>query len=108
MSDIDDEARAILSRLHRFECPVPWCVGFDLDHGGNDAPPEEWVHTSAYDDLEGLGSGSLTATGGGPVLYWVSIEHEGEHTRAELGQLAERLRDIAAQLDERCLPNFGQ
>ena len=79
----------------RIDCPVAWCTGSWLDHGGDGAPPAAWVHS---DDGIALVHGAAlyrSQIGTGAVEWDLIIGGQvvahGEHLVA----LAEKLSNVA-------------
>lgn len=68
------------------DCPLPWCLGYRDEHGGQQDPrdprspvdrgypadPTAWEHRSVELDLPGVGYGCWEATGAGPARYVVA------------------------------------
>jgi hypothetical protein len=99
----DDEFRAQLRR--RIDCPVEWCAGIWLDHGGEGQPPELWVHQD--ENGFALPNGASLwrdQEGSGPVTWLLYIEWDGTNCAVrcdtELGAMVARLREIASAIDD--------
>lgn len=96
----DDALRDIRRRI---DCPVLWCSGRWLEHGGDGQGPEDWVH----DDEQGyaLPHGAelhRSQIGAGPVEWTLNMRGEGASFTLELStpaKYARRLRDIADEID---------
>jgi len=90
----EEDARQAMAR--RIECPVAWCDGAWLDHGGQGAPPDEWVHTGADAiDLPGGASLSRWSEGAGPVVWSLFIGAQAVADGTDLAAIAAQLRQIA-------------
>lgn len=99
----DEELRSLLSR--RIDCPVPWCAGRWVDHGGEGQPPERWVHQD--DDGFALPHGATLARdqeGAGPVTWSLYVEWDGTTSAVrndtDLRRIAQVLRDLAASVED--------
>lgn len=99
----DDEFRAQLRR--RIDCPVEWCAGIWLDHGGEGQPPEQWVHQDEFGFVLPHGATLFRdQEGSSPVSWLLHIEWEGTNCAVrcdtKLGAMAARLREIASAIDD--------
>jgi len=99
---LTDEDRQRLAR--RIDCPVPWCEGRWIDHGGDGSGPDDWEH----EDGDGI---ALTPdarlgrwqVGASPVEWSLYLDTDAGTvnlgTALDPRQLAERLRTIATAID---------
>ena len=88
-----DHWRAQLHR--RIDCPVPWCTGFVLDHGGNGADPDNWRHSDDGTDLAYGAALYRSQHGARPVVWEMVAGGTVVAVGGDLAQLAVRLQEIA-------------
>jgi hypothetical protein len=84
---------------HRIECPVEWCAGSWIDHGGDGAGPNEWLHSDDGREIV-HGAALYRSRRGTGEDVWEMIA--GGHVLArgrDLARLAVVLRDIAGAVD---------
>ncbi|WP_404433152.1 hypothetical protein LG299_02345 [Microbacterium lacus] len=109
MSEPDEIAAKIRRRI---DCPVEWCAGAWLEHGGEGQPPEQWVHS----DLHGFrlphgATLSRDQEGSGPLTWLLHAEWDGtsllvrhgtdlHQIAAELRAMADAINDVAALTDQ--------
>lgn len=103
MTDITDEERAELRR--RIDCPLAWCEGRWLDHGGDGAPPATWLHDDGHGiDLPHGASLHRSRVGSGPDEWSLALQGAGGRfsipPATGARQYAELLRDIADRIEE--------
>lgn len=97
----DAELRATLHRL--IDCPIAWCEGRWLDHGGEGNGPETWLHEAPATSLplteSGTGQGYLSRfrEGSGPDKWSVHIAVD--HTSTDQTALIAALRDTADAIE---------
>lgn len=89
----------------RIDCPVEWCSGRWIEHGGDGAAPDEWVHSDDRGVELGCGATLLRdQLGAGPVTWMLHAEHDGQRfaftTATSPGEIARTLRDLADRIDE--------
>lgn len=99
MSEPDETALELLRR--RIDCPVPWCGGLWIDHGGDGAEPEAWLH----DETEGIDLPYGTAfyrsqQGAGPLTWSLVVGGVVIARGSEPRRLAAMLRDVAAAVEQ--------
>jgi hypothetical protein len=75
--ELPPELRAKVAR--RIECPVAWCSGIWLEHGGDGSAPGHWVH----DDADGipLPHGAhlyRSQVGGGAIEWTLVVQGDGQ------------------------------
>lgn len=86
----------------RIDCPVSWCSGIWLEHGGDGASPDEWVH----DDPKGIAlpyGAHLyrSQMGAGPVEWSLTVDGDGQRVNlapASLTDYVKVFREIAAAI----------
>lgn len=89
----------------RIECPISWCRGGHLSHGGDGAPPEEWEHFSGARDL-GHGLALSRIQVGSELPRWHLTRADGEellsghaeYVTGELRALAARIERLTVTL----------
>lgn len=88
----------------RIDCPVAWCAGRWLQHGGDGAAPEDWVHDEEIAMLLPHGA-QLTRSkvGAGPIEWSLLLPGDGDASFSlepmRPASYAAWLRDIAAAID---------
>lgn len=94
----DAELRAAMRR--RIDCPLPWCSGTWLDHGGDGQPPSDWIHASEDPAPIGGGAGVIRQQDGGGAEAWSLIVGPSIAAEADSRDaLAAQLRSWAASVD---------
>lgn len=101
LDELSGDWRAQLRR--RIDCPVPWCDGRWLQHGGDGAAPDDWVHDEEYATTLPHGAHlSRSQVGAGPIEWSLAIEGDGGSVFSlapmSPGDYAELLEQIAAAL----------
>ncbi|GAA1769733.1 hypothetical protein [Agromyces humatus] len=99
MTRFDDEitdAEFLAMNHRRIDCPLSWCRGRYLDHGGDGAEPDAWVHEGEDIKLGSLGSAAFIRVGAGPVRLAMSLELRGEFDVDGLQAIAADLHGIQA------------
>lgn len=95
---------ALESAARSIDCPIEWCSGEWLDHGGQGQSPESWVHH----DREGfaLPHGARLfrdQLGSDPVDWILTLEHDGISAAVvcadDLGVITSILRTIASAVE---------
>lgn len=83
------------------DCPIEWCAGYLLDHGGTGEAPDEWYHSSAGITLPHGLMLVRAAHASGPER-WI-IEGRGYELvqDADLHVIAARLHEVASAIDSR-------
>ena len=88
----------------RIDCPLDWCAGAWLAHGGDGAEPDQWLHEAEH--AIGLPHGAgldRSRLGAGPDEW--SLAMQGDGARYSMGtaldprELAVMLRDVADAVD---------
>lgn len=92
----EDDATAVEMLRRRIDCPVPWCGGLWIDHGGDGAEPDRWLH----DEAEGIDLPHDTAfyrsqQGTGPMVWTLVVGGAVIARGSNPGQLAAMLREVA-------------
>lgn len=97
----DAEWRAQIER--RIACPIEWCSGRWLQHGGEGQSPDQWIHED--DDGIALVHGAKLhrdQEGVGPVTWALYIECDGTTSTVlaatALGNLADVLSDLSGAI----------
>lgn len=93
-----DDELAMLAR--RIDCPVPWCSGLWIDHGGDGADPGQWLHEDEHGtDLPHGAFLGRSQLGGGPVEWSLTMRGDGAQysmfSAGDPAEFAQILRDIA-------------
>ena len=102
---IDDAELAAMRRdmRRRIACPVPWCDGRWLDHGGDGCAPDEWLHTDGGIDLPHGASLLRSQIGASPVEWSLAIDGDSGsmsvYQDTDPATFAHRLRQIADAID---------
>lgn len=101
--ELTPDERADLGR--RIDCPVPWCEGRWLDHGGDGRPPEAWLHEEDIGiELGHQAVLSRSRVGAGAVEWLFAIEHVSIMSGREPHEIALALRSIASCIDAQAMP----
>ena len=79
----------------RLACPVEWCTGYVVDHGGDGAEPDDWRHSDDGTDLVHGAALYRSQHGAGPVVWEMVAGGSVVAVGGDLAQLADRLREIA-------------
>lgn len=105
MTHAEYDARSDRSRA--IDCPIPWCEGRWLDHGGDGGAPHDWVHHGnlvALDDIAALPESTAFTERvqfGSGAPGWTGHIHVGGGAFEEgLAVIAAALRRTADRLDE--------
>lgn len=98
-----DEALERAAR--QIDCPVEWCAGGWLEHGGGGQSPEDWVHQDALGFNLPFGAHlDRDQQGTGPVTWMLSLECDGVRSPvrsdADIHALASMLRRLADAVDD--------
>lgn len=99
MSESDAQMTEMLRR--RIECPVHWCEGRWVDHGGDGSAPEDWEHSD--EGIRTAHGGVLfrSQLGTGQSEWSLAVGGQVVASSSDLGRLSAQLRNIADDLD-RC------
>lgn len=98
----DDEALERIER--RIDCPLEWCHGAWLEHGGDGSDPDQWVH-EAHAGIE-LGHGAAlyrTREGAGPDQWSFIWGGQSIAWGHEPARLARMLREVADAVEKACV-----
>jgi hypothetical protein len=94
---------ALAASARQIDCPIEFCVGRQIDHGGLGDEPDAWLHEGEDEPVFGVLSGSFVRIGTGPVRYAVvpALPEVAEHEAAGLLELADRLLAAAVLIEQR-------
>lgn len=95
---MSDEQTAAQLR-QRFECPVSWCTGSWLDHGGDGTGPDEWLHSDDGREIVHGAALYRSREGAGPDMWEMVAGGQVVARGHDLARLAEVLRDLAGAVD---------
>lgn len=84
---------------NRIDCPIEWCTGSRLDHGGDGAEPETWVHSDDGTELVHGAALYRARTGTGADEWELIVGGQLIGHGVDLTVLSERLRDLADAVD---------
>lgn len=79
----------------RIGCPVPWCTGYVIDHGGDGSEPDAWRHSDDGTDLVHGAALYRSQLGAGPTVWEMVAGGATVARGTDLGLLADKLREIA-------------
>lgn len=99
---IGGELRDAMRR--RIACPIPWCAGTYLDHGGDGSAPDDWTHTSREPIPLPHGAELMRFRAGTDPDVWTVI-HDGaivaeSTSRAEIARTLRAWADAVEQIPE--------
>lgn len=84
----------------RIDCPVSWCEGRWLQHGGDGAPPHEWFHEEREVALGHDAYLSRSQVGAAPVVWAFSMRNQHIVDTTEPLELAHALGELAFRIAE--------
>ena len=98
MIEIPDELHVAMQR--RIACPLPWCDGRYLEHGGDGSGPDDWTHMSREPFALSYGAQlSRVRFGTDPDVWTLTRDTASIAEGESLHDLARMLRGWAEALD---------
>ena len=85
--------------MEAIECPIEWCTGHLLDHGGDGAGPEDWLHSDYGVELVHGVALYRSQVGSGPLEWEVVVGGATLAIGLDPANLARKLRDIAGGVE---------
>lgn len=95
--DITPEEHAALVR--RIDCPVTWCDGRWMDHGGDGAEPENWYHAGDFALQHGARVGPHRE-GTGPIVWSFALARHEVMVTDDLREVVQMLRAVADEVEQ--------
>lgn len=96
--ELTPEEHAAIER--RIDCPVPWCRGGWLEHGGDGLPPEQWLHEEDHGhDLGHDAWIGRSQQGAGPIEWSFVMDRHNITDAHDPHDLSAMLRSVADAID---------